>query len=267
MTESQALSPAHFRRVMKPLIRFFLKHALPFREFMQIAKSVYVEVADEELRKVTKKVNASRISAMTGIHRIDVTQELSGEKPAGGELGLVGRIMGQWENDKRFHDDQGKPKALTFKGEGSEFQKLILKVSQHLHQGTILFEMERKGFIEKTKDGKVKLIGGAQVLTGDVERSFDVLARDVDTLFRVDEENIAKANEIKNLHVHTEYDNIIPDKESEIRNWLLEEGRAFHKRARDFLSQFDRDINPDIESAGAGKIKVSLTSFGWSSKG
>ena len=58
----------------------------------------------------------------------------------------------------------------------------------------------------------------------------------------------------------TEYDNIRQDAVPLIREWMLEEGSAFHKRASKFLAQFDLDIEPDEEPVAAG-VKVSIGTF------
>ncbi|MCB0360642.1 MAG: hypothetical protein KDD44_13435, partial [Bdellovibrionales bacterium] len=61
-------------------------------------------------------------------------------------------------------------------------------------------------------------------------------------------------------HIKTEYDNI-PVKDIErARRWALEEGSAFHQRARRFFSKLDRDFT----ARGANsprRVRVSLGSF------
>ena len=39
-----------------------------------------------------------------------------------------------------------------------------------------------------------------------------------------------------------------------IRQWLLEKGLEFHKMARDFMSQFDQDMNPVPGDPGGGRV-------------
>jgi hypothetical protein len=63
------------------------------------------------------------------------------------------------------------------------------------------------------------------------------------------------------LHARTEFDNISRAKLAELRQWVLNEGTAFHGRVRERLSKFDCDLNPDLEDGG-GKIVVGAFSFG-----
>ncbi len=45
----------------------------------------------------------------------------------------------------------------------------------------------------------------------------------------------------------------------EIRRWSAREGSAFHERARNFLSKYDRDLNPKL--GGTGTYRVAIGSF------
>jgi hypothetical protein len=43
--------------------------------------------------------------------------------------------------------------------------------------------------------------------------------------------------------------------------WFLTEGKKFHRRARAFLSRFDRDVHPRDERGGSAGAKVAVTMF------
>ncbi len=54
------------------------------------------------------------------------------------------------------------------------------------------------------------------------------------------------------LHIATAYDNLRIDKMSEIKTWILREGGVFHKRVREYLASFVKDINPSLASHRGG---------------
>ena len=91
-----ALPQDCFRLMLRPVVRFFLRNSLSFQDFSILAKSVFVDVAREEIATQADEVHVSKIVACTGIHRNEVNRILednkSGEDPAG-SLGLVGRIL------------------------------------------------------------------------------------------------------------------------------------------------------------------------------
>ena len=65
--------------------------------------------------------------------------------------------------------------------------------------------------------------------------------------------------------MRTEYDNICLEYEIEIKKWLLEQGSLFNQKIRKFLSQFDKDINPELKDKQA-ELKVSLGTFSYTNR-
>lgn len=250
-----SMYPRALRLMLRPIVRFSLRNHKAIQDFIQILKEVYVEVADEELRKTTTKVNPSRLSLLTGLHRKDLNAILHQEVKAedDGEKNLVFRIIGQWEQDKRFTTKDGKPRLLSFRGPESEFQDLVYSVSRNLTTGTVLFELERIGAVEKSKRG-LKLLSDRQTTTKQDPELFGMLAADVENLMESVLENYEDQAAHRNLHLTTLYDNLVQDELGGIREWFVTEGKLFHKRAREFLSQYDLDVNPLPDKKGGGKF-------------
>lgn len=85
---------------------------------------------------------------MTGIHRKDVDRLILGERKVDPATDVFTRVFGQWQNDKRFSKN-GRPKALDLGGEAVYFAKLVQSVSKEHNPYTVLFELERLGFIKR----------------------------------------------------------------------------------------------------------------------
>jgi hypothetical protein len=246
-TQSRSIQLECLRLLLWPIVRYCLRHSHSYQDFINVAKVVFVNAAEEEILKTSPKVNVSRISALTGIYRDDVRRlykdrESHSEQP----LSVLGRVIGQWEQDKRFLSSNGKPRALTYQGTKAEFQRLVAAVSKHLNPGTVLFELARIGAVKKTK-GMLQLNQKVGALATDPREGFELLSKDVDTLIHAVEENLLEKREVANLHIRTEYDNIFQKDMNKIRKWFVREGKMFHKKARDFLSKYDQDINPDAK--------------------
>ena len=248
--------------LLKPFVRFCLRHSHSVHDFEQMAKRAFLEIAEEEILKSTKKVNVSRLAVMTGMYRSEVTRMYREKEPPREEpMSILGRVIGQWRHDKRFTAKSGVPRTLTYRGEESEFKELCATVSTTINQGTLLFELKRLGYAKETKNG-LKLLRQVFGFSSDVRSGFQLLARDIETLIIAAEENMAKANATSNLHIRTEYDNITPEELGEIRKWLLKEGKDFHKRARDYLSAFDKDVNLDLaEKEGGAQVALGAFAF------
>jgi len=230
--------------MLRPVIRLCLRHSLKLGDLIEMAKIAFIQVAQEDLKRLNHEVSMSRLTAVTGVHRKDATRI----SRSGGAFeppdNLLSRIMVQWQHDKRFTTKEGKPGVLSAEGRESEFAQLVESVNGgNLSAYAVLYEMERIGAVQR--DGnRVKLCWRDFVIEDNVEHGLGLLAGDTNDLAGAVEENIFDRPAVPNLHLKTEFDNIEARKIPEIRGWLLEQGSLFHKRAREYLSQFDCDMHP-----------------------
>lgn len=248
--------------LVRPLVKFCLRRSLFIHDLEELAKKAFVELASEEIRKTTTKINVSRISVLTGLYRKDVARILEGEGKTDAEQphSILGRVIGQWEQDRRFQTRQGEPRVLSCDGPDSEFRTLVEKVSKHVNSSTVLFELQRSGAVELTAKG-AKLVRRSYSLRDDALDAFGILAQDIDTLIQAVEENVDTSQKITNLHIRTDFDNIYESDLPAVRKWLASEGRAFHKRARKFLARHDKDLGPERPLRDRAGASVTLTAF------
>lgn len=260
MNTRTPLSNDHLRRILKPIVRYFIQKSLTYKSFCLLAKDLFVEVAQEEVLKTSTKVNASRLAAITGLNRNDVTAVLDRGMQTETPLHLHDRIIAQWENDRRFQGKSGRPRVLTYDGEDSEFADLISRVSTHLHPGTLLFELERAGIVAR-EGAKIRLIKYEHDTPADIGETFSLMASDIEGILIAADENMNRTHSVKNLHLRTEFDNIYRSDLPHLRSWILKEGRAFHKKVRSYLARFDQDIAPRAKSEPAGG-HIAVTAVG-----
>ncbi len=245
--------------LLRPLVRFCVRQALPIQSLMEVVKRLYVEAAAQELVNRGDQVTVSRISVMTGVHRKETNRLLGSQTEFKDTAGLKTKVIGQWVGDSRFHDESGKPRALSYRGTDSEFKKLVSLCSNDFNPATVLFELERVGAVERTSDGIV-LKTEAYQTHSNIDEGFASLGRDIEALVSGVEHNLLERPPVPNLHAKTEFDNIYREDIPMITEWLLKEGSLFHKKVREFLSQFDKDINPNINKSGGTKIVVGAFS-------
>ena len=249
--------------LLRPALRYCIRNSLGIKELLDAAKNSLVSLAAEEIETGGYKVTASRIMVMTGMHRRDVKSILKDGIEKDTTPHYLQRILSQWEQDERFLSKKGTPKVLTFKSKDSEFTALVHQVRKDLGPNAVLLELERIGAVERSKQG-LRMLQSVRYTTTSPEQGMELLTRDVDTLCRAVEENLFDMpdRDIRNLHLRTSYNNIYEEDIPAIRKWILKQGQDFHKKARQYLANFDQDLlyKPDKK---AGK-KVVITSFGWS---
>ncbi len=247
------------RFVLRPVLVFALKHGLKLHDLIDCMKHEICELSGKLLEESGIRITDSRVSAMTGVHRRDVAQIKRGEQQSSSDMNLVTRIVGRWQADRRFTKASGAPRILTVDGNDSEFAQLVASESSDLRPGAVRYELERSGIIEPRRGG-VSLVKGSFVSHGDPQKGFEFLERDLKVLIQAVEENVLFLPKLPHLHALTEYDRVRSDKLDEIRIWMMREGHKLHLRARELLSEYDLELNPDLNYSG-GVARVALGTF------
>jgi hypothetical protein len=247
------------RILLRPLVSFCLRHGLRIQDLIECCKVTFVEMSRDAIVVKGEEATMSRVSVITGLHRRDVKRLLDENPAVKTAVSLTMRVVGQWRTDPAFMTSARKPRVLSFGTEDSEFHNLVASVSRDLNPATVLFELERVGAVERSSRG-LRLVVESYVPTGDFEEGFRILAADFTDLSRSVEQNVIEDPELPHLHARTEYDAVRPENLAEIKRWLIREGHLLHNRTRNYLSQFDQDINPDPEFAGE-TVRVVLGTF------
>jgi len=243
-----------------PIARLCLRNSIKLSDVIEILKASFVDAAVVELEMNKEEISGSKISVMSGVHRKDVTRLQRSGAELKPEKNVVARVMVAWQQDPRFRTKNGKPRVLNAEGRDSEFAQLVESVTGgDLNSYATLFEMERIGVLSK-QGKRVKLRWRDYVSAGNLQEGLGMLADDANDLMSAVEENVYANHSVPNLHLKTEFDNISSAALPKIRQWMLNEGSLLHKRAREFLSQFDLDFNPKMETKTGG-ARVILGAF------
>lgn len=234
-----------------------VRKGLRVQDVLEPLKEAFVRASQEELFRLEQPVNTSRLAAMTGLQRRDIQRLLDGGAPGSEAVSFFAKLINSWTSDKNF-SSKGRPKVLNCEGANSEFAKLVASISRDINSYTALFELERMNIVSR-EEGKVRLIYDIYLTTED--EGLEIMADDIKDLAYAVQQNIKNESAVPNLHISTRYDNLALSKLEKIRDWLLKEGAAFHARARDYIQQYDKDINPDLKNEkGGGKVVLGAFS-------
>jgi hypothetical protein len=242
-------------RILRPIAAWCVKHGLKQQDFNELGKRAFILAASEELERSGQKHSTSRISAMTGLQRKDIARLNQTTTDDLAQPHLMAKIIGRWTSSSNYLTKKGKAKVLGL----DEFTTLVQSVSSDLNPYTALFELERTGALTK-KDNRLRLASEAFCTSEDVEPKLSLMAEDVGILIEAVDQNAFDQQELPNLHIKTYYDNICQKDVPQIRTWILKTGERYHKEIRDFLSKFDKDLNP-TQHHEAGGVTVTVGSF------
>ncbi len=145
-------------RVLHPLISFLIQAGIGYRDFRDIAKRVFVDVASEEHGVRGRPTNVSRVAVLTGMSRKEVARlrdvdSLSRWTPDM-KASPANTILHYWHYDRRYCEAEGVPRVLSFSGPGS-FTELVSEYGGDLPPGAMKTELRRAGVIEEGEDGQL----------------------------------------------------------------------------------------------------------------
>lgn len=150
------------RVFLSPVAECLLQAGISFREFDQVSRAAFAETAFEKFGVRGRSTNVSRVAAMTGISRKELTRlraqllsEPGVEKVSTSPAGLV---LAGWYTDKNFCDEEGSPLPLPFDGEGVTFAALVKRYAGDVPAGAVRAELKRARNIDELEDGRFKAI-------------------------------------------------------------------------------------------------------------
>jgi hypothetical protein len=144
------------REFMTPVVRLLLKNGIGYREFSEICKSIFVEVASDDYGIRGRKTNMSRVAVMTGLSRKEIrkirdTME-SGESVAVSRTRRPELVLSLWHTDAEFLDSRHRPKPISFDGDGATFCGLVARVGGDIPPRAMMIELLRAGSV--VEEGK-----------------------------------------------------------------------------------------------------------------
>ena len=148
--------------VLRPIAKILLRFGIGYREFAEVAKSAFVDVATSEYGIRGRPTNISRVAVMTGLTRKEVRRirDLLNEGDKGFTVKStpLANILHHWWSDDEFLDKDGTPSLLPFDGDHGSFSALVKKYGGDIPPGAMRTELKRVGAIEVTASGDVKAI-------------------------------------------------------------------------------------------------------------
>ena len=151
-----------FLVVLRPMARILLRFGIGFREFSEIAKTAFVDVASNDYGLRGRLTNISRVAVMTGLTRKEVKRLR--DKLESGDDRLTVRttplceILHKWHAEDDYLDDAGRPATLAFADGRGSFSELVRRFGGDIPPGAMRTELKRVGAIQENEDGSLKVI-------------------------------------------------------------------------------------------------------------
>ncbi len=253
-------------KLLRPLVRIFLRNNVPYGTFADLAKSVYVDVAIEEFGIPGRKQTDSRVSIITGLNRKEVRRvKLLPELGSEGEVlaqryHRAARVISGWIRDEVFLDAAGQPLDLSLDGSDASFMKLVKLYSGDMPARAILDELLRVHCVERLDDGRIRLKTRAYLPDTQEGEKLAILGTDVKDLVTTIDHNISSEAD-RFFQRKVAYDNLPQEVLEKLRAIAADQGQALLEEVDKWLSKHDRDTNPSEEGTGCMRAGVSIYYF------
>lgn len=151
-----------FYVVLRPIAKILLRYGIGFREFAEVAKSAFVDVASSEYGIRGRPTNISRVAVMTGLTRKEV-RRLRDQMDSDSNLLTVkttplATVLHRWNSEAEYLDADGKPAVLPFSGDGNSFSSLVKQYGGDIPPGAMRTELKRVMAIEEDAEGNLRAI-------------------------------------------------------------------------------------------------------------
>ncbi len=149
-------------RLLVPVIRFLLKGGVSWKEFSELSKAVFVQVATEDFGIRGRPTNASRVAILTGLDRREVRRLREAlpdpAQAVPGYMTKASQVLDGWHHDPDFLDASGVPRPLQFESgpQAKGFSDLVRKYAPALPAVAMLKELRAANALEETATGRLR---------------------------------------------------------------------------------------------------------------
>jgi hypothetical protein len=247
--------------VLEPIVRLVLRTGVTWKEFSELAKAKFVQVATADFGIRGRPTNMSRVAILTGLDRRDVRRlrDAAGETPAKGYQSKASQVLSAWHHETEFLDELGGAAELPIEGERSSFAALMQRHAPALPIVAMIKELKNAKAIEELPGGRLRPLSRNYVPRGLSAERLRLWASVLSDLATTIEHNLSRDDntpvrfERRALNLRVD-----PRALPEFRKLLEAEGQAFLERIDDWLSAHEiSDADPrDSIRLGVGVFHI-----------
>lgn len=250
------------RMLLRPVASIALRCGMTWKEFSDLSKSVFVDVATREFGIRGRPTNISRVSILTGISRKEVKRQrdLLREDPdiESRKTTDATRVLSGWYQDAEFCDADGKPLDLPEEGPSPSFSSLLDRYSGDVPPRALLKELMNGQAVERTADGKLRAISRyympVPLEPESILRAGSVI-RDLGDNIRYN--LYRKKGSPSRFEGRATNDHLTPEQAALFREFIQERGQSFLEEIDEWLTRHE----PGDKPAGTQDVRLGIGLF------
>ncbi len=252
ITPPRALTAA-VRRLLRPLVKVLLHYSVQYPALASLLKLTYVEVATE-MPIHGKEQTDSRISLLTGIHRLDVKrlrgEIISGHDAPPASVSLGAQIVARWTGHPDYLDSRSRPlplPRLASTGGDASFESLVRSVNKDIRPRVVLDEWIRLGVAHLDPQDRVVLATDAFVPSHGLDEKLFYLGKNVHDHLGACAHNLTQADVPPYLERSIYYDRLSLDStlilSAYARQLATQAMQSFNQKAMELQERDIEDTN------------------------
>lgn len=219
------------RQLLQPVAALMLKCGLTWKQFSDLSKSVFVDVATREFGIRGRPTNVSRVSILTGISRKEVRHQRellqSAAPPRSGKTHDATRLLSGWFQDPAYLDGRGAPMALVERGEAPSFETLFHRYGGDTPFQTLMKELKVAGTIAVDEKGRLVAKSRYHMPVPMSEGNIRFFGSNLFDHAKTLERNITGNAQQRKFEGFAVDDRLSPDAAKEFHKFLNERGQKF----------------------------------------
>ena len=253
------------RMFMRPIASLLLRCGMTWKEFAELCKTVFVDVASEDFGIKGRKTNISRVSLLTGLSRKEVRRVRnlleSEAPPLPRKTTDATRVLSGWHQDPEFVDANGTPIELPMDGLQDSFKALMKRYGGDIPPTAMAKELLAAESMIKTGSGTYRAISRYYMPTELNTELLEIAGSALQDLATTVQHNLTRdANTISRFRGSATNETIDRKAIPEFKEFMEKEGQAFLEKMDDWLSshQETQADNADSEPVrlGAGLFAI-----------
>lgn len=230
--DTHAAVLAACRHLITPLARLLLRYGIGYREFSDVCKSAFVDVASKDYGIRGRPANLSKVAVITGLSRKEtkkVREKIDSESDLqlGQGLNPPSTVLRGWYSDPLFLTAAGTPIALSVGGKSPNLTDLVRRYAGDLPVGAVILQMERIGLVERTKVGRFRPVGNSFIPPNVDGQLFASGAASIHNLISTIAHNASPGSDGSPRFERYAWSNYLPaDKEEKFRELVTEKGQS-----------------------------------------
>lgn len=264
-SSTQVLAAA--RQWLRPLVHVLLRSGVTWKDFAELARTSYVDVATQRFGKRGRPTNVSRTAVLTGLTRREVRRQrarlAASPETWTGHVTKGSLVLSAWHQDPEFLDASGQPARLPVEGEGVSFTALLRRCGAgDVRPSTLLKELLAAQSVRQAPDGRLEPLKRSYIPHSMDEQLVLLWGKRLTDLARTCGHNLTCSPDgAARFERAAVSDAVEASALPAFRQFLEREGQAFLERVDAWLTEHQaRDQRPDTVRAairlGAGLYHI-----------